>query len=251
VLIAVAVFGIVRLRQNTARLQRQAAELRQRSHAREELREENRRLQSLSAHVARNDADSVRAIHADLIQARRELAELEQRAREVRAKAAERSAAMDANRDPEKALTRLEHFQNLGRGTPGMAVQTLVWAAIKGEDAVLVDALAVTGAEREKAEAFLARLPEASRVKYPTPESLAALAVMGEILRGGALQIVGHTMVDPLHATVRVRTSDEGKEAKLPMRLGPGGWQMVVPEGAITAIERQMSELPSKPTAKN
>jgi hypothetical protein len=153
-----------------------------------------------------------------------------------------RRSASQLHRIVDNHHTRLEHFQNVGRGTPTAALQTLVWSAIKGDDAMLAELLVASGPAREKANALLQRLPVDSRKNFPTPESLAALAVTGEILKGGVLEILGQNLLDPSRAIVTVRTNDEGKTAKLSMQLGPAGWQFEIPEAAIDAIERRMRE---------
>jgi hypothetical protein len=240
--IAAIVFGIARLRLHNSRLRSQVAELRRQVAGLAELRADQQRLNALTVHARSDDADSVRAVNADVDQARRELAELEQRALAGHARLHERAAAVEANRDPEKAPVRLEHFQNVGRGTPAHAFQTLVHAAARGDEALLIGTLAVVDATREAAEALLARLPAAARAKYPTPEHLAALAVIAELTRGNALQITGGAVVDSSTATVTIRSAGGAKDAPLPMRPGPGGWQFIVPVGAIKMIERQMLE---------
>ena len=112
---------------------------------------------------------------------------------------------------------------------------------MKGDDRVLSTALTMPEIDRQKADALLARLPEDTRKKYPTAESLAAIAVAGEILKGGALELPGETFTDATHAVVQIRTHGGAKEIKLPMQLGPGGWQFVVPERAIDGIAGRLA----------
>jgi len=241
-LAALAGWGVLRLRQNSSRLEHQRAALKQQNRTLESLREENRRLQALTAQVQRGDADASRAIQAELAQARREVAELEQRAKNALAKQAARSVAVDANRDPEKALTRLEYFQNAGQATPSAAFQTMVWAAMKGDEVALRNLCYLDEATRQKAQALLASLPESAREKYPTPESLVALAVAGEMMRGSVLQITGYTPMDSSSVLLAVSSGPEGKEARLAMRQNGDRWQFVVPEKAVDAIRRKMAE---------
>jgi hypothetical protein len=243
--VAAVAIGIIQLRRNSGRLRHELSELRRRTVQADRLQEENRRLQMLVAETERTGADAASAAAASLEQARRELAELEERSRRARTRQAEQTKQAELNRDPEKGPAKLEHFQNVGRGSPALAFQTLVWAALKADAEALVGVLSVTGAARARADALIARLPESTRSKYPDAESLAAIAVTGEMLKGGPLEILGYTTEDPAQAIVTVRVSDGGKTAKLPMRLGPGGWQFVVPEAAITGIERRMNTIAS------
>jgi hypothetical protein len=85
-------------------------------------------------------------------------------------------------------------------------------------------------------------LPAEARAKFPNAESLAAIAVAGEILKGGSLEMTGCTFTDASHAIVQIRVQG-GREAKLPMQLDAGGWQLLVPDRAIDAIARRKVDL--------
>lgn len=128
--------------------------------------------------------------------------------------------------DPEKALTPLEHLQNVGHATPAAAFQTLLWAALKGDDAALARSIAWDDATRPQVEAMIATLPPALREKYPTPELLAALFIAKYTVDVSAIQIAGVTPHDATHATVTVRGL-MANDQQLPLRLGPGGWQLL------------------------
>lgn len=195
-LITAGAVGIARLRQTTRHLEAQVLESRERTRVLQDLRAENQRLLALTERVAQNAPESALAIRSALLRARRTVAELEQRADHAGLRGGPATAPTETSRDPETALTRLEYFVNAGRDTPSTAIQTLVWAATKGDEEKLAETLSVAGAAREKADILLARLPESERAKY-TPESLAALAVTGELLRGTAMQIAGQSIDVP------------------------------------------------------
>ncbi len=205
-------------------------------------REENQRTKERLAQAQRDAHDSARAMHAELTRLRAEAGELEERANRVAAKKAADAAVMAANRDPEKGLTQLEFFQNVGWATPASAMQTLVWAAIHGDDATLIAGIAMTEGAWKKASDLLAQLPEGGREKYPTPESLAALILTNQILKESAAELQGTTMLDAQHAVVSGRTVAGGKTTNFPMQLGTGGWQMIIPDKAIDALKKQMSQ---------
>jgi hypothetical protein len=248
------VFGLMRLRAHRANLEKERAGLHRQHRTIESVREENKRLRAVAAQSERSDVNSADARQRELERLRREVTGLEQRAlaqsRRVTASNAAETNALATNRDPEQGMTRLEHFRNVGRDTPRAAFQTLVWAAMKGDEQALAGALTMPDSARQKADALLARLPDGARKKYPNAESLAAIAVAGEMLKGGALELSGHTLTDVTHAIVQIRTPGGAKEAKLPMQLGPGGGQFVVPERAIDAIARRLGEGLSDGTPK-
>src|SRR5471030_3141809 len=132
-LLAVSGGAVAFLHLSNVQMRRRLAALQLRNQAVTRLRVDNAELKSELARTQGDEASATQAIHADVIRLRGEIAEWEKRAAErnqqLTAKAAAESAALDANRDPQKGLTRLEHFRNLGQATPGAAFQTLVWAA--------------------------------------------------------------------------------------------------------------------------
>ena len=244
-LFAAGAFGLIRLRGHRANLEKELAALQRQQRALAAARQENERLQTVSAQTTRTDPMAIGERQTEVERLRREVTELEQRAlnrsEQLKATRAAETSSLATNRNPELGMTRLEHFGNVGRATPRAAFQTLVWAAMKGDDRVLATALAMPEPAREKADALLARLPEDARKKYPTAESLAAIAVAGEMLKGGALELPGETFRDATHAVIQIRTQNSAKEARLPMQLGPGGWQFVVPERAIDGMGRRLA----------
>jgi hypothetical protein len=63
--------------------------------------------------------------HVRLVQLRSEVAALEKKAADQYTANPEATDAPSTNRDPEKGMTKLEYFQNVGLGTPAAALQTL------------------------------------------------------------------------------------------------------------------------------
>jgi len=139
---------------------------------------------------------------------------------------------------PAEGLLPLEAFRNLGRDTPRAAFETTIWAVVKGDDATMVGVLSLDRAARTKAEAILARLPASSRAQYATPEKLVGIFFSAGILVGtDSFRILGEDRTGPTQATLRVQTP-KGSTEHFPMVLGTGGWQLVVPERALTLIDR-------------
>jgi hypothetical protein len=243
------------LRKDNFRLGVQVDELRRHNETLFRWHEEDRRTRELllrrTETEARDAAQSAaQARHAELLQLRNEVAGLEARARAASDHKAAISVVLETNRDPEKGMTRGEYFQNIGRATPSAAFQTLVWAALNGDDATLAATLSVTSADRSDAEELLARLSADERAKYPTAESLAAIMMTGEIVKVAAAQVLGYEMTDAQHAILSFRTSESDKDETLPMELGVGGWQAVVPAKAIKALKKRMNQLPPEPAPK-
>jgi hypothetical protein len=234
--VAVLAFSgaMVAVRLDNAHVRRQIARLHGQRQQAERLRDDNRQLQEIIARAQADTADGARAIHADLVRARMEVEDLERTARashaQMRAASAHDAEHLANNRDPEKGLMPLEHFQNKGQATPAAAFQTFVWAAMKGEDATLAGMIAMDNAAREKGKAVVAALPEETRSKYPTPEKLAALFFAAALTGQPSAQVLDVSFPDTQHATVQVRGLTD-RTQKIPMQLGAQGWQIVVPAG--------------------
>ena len=190
-----------------------------------------------------------------MIRARAEIVEWEKRAAErtqqLAAKATAESAALEANRDPRTGLTRLEHFQNLGQSAPATAFQTLVWAAMKGDDATLAQVSMVSESARAKAEALIARLPESGRAQW-TPEKLAAMFFTGAFGEVTAAQVLAENPKDQQHVALSVRLVGAGKETTIPLltQLGANGWQVVFDEKMFGAVQKKIAKAEMPPAKK-
>jgi len=219
------------LHRDLARLQSQNRELL-------ELRAGNQRLQELTAWAGQGDAD--REIPAELVRARGEVAELEKSVEAARAR-----AVTTTNYDPEKGLVRVKYFRNAGRATPAATFQTMIWAALNGDDDVLAGCFALSAADRQEAVELLADLPEEERLKSPTPERLVGLFFAVETLRKiAAGQVLGQKEQDVGHVALRMRTTDlneNTRERDFPMVLGAGGWQLALPDGVVDEFKKELS----------
>lgn len=208
------------------------------------LREDNARLERLIAEQHRN-ADSARAlVRRDIEEVRAEIALREKNAEQqysAQAAAALRdAAALETNRDPRFGLTRLEHFQNRGQATPSAALETLVWAALKGDEATLSSLTTLNSATRAKAEAFIAQLPAEDRAKW-TPEKLGQLWFSGLFTEMSSVEIVGESIVNPNEAIVRLRLPNRNEEEKLTLRLTPNGWRVLAPSAAVDHLKKKLA----------
>ena len=231
------------------------AQMRQRLASRQLLNQTVARLRAGIAEsketLARTQGDEVTAkaaIHADVLRARAEVAEWEKRAvernQQLTMKAAAEAAALDANRDPQKGLTRLVHFQNLGQAAPSAAFQTLAWAALKGDDAMLAQVSTLSAAARAKAEALIAGLPESGRARW-TPEKLSAMFFTGALGEVTAAQLLTEEVKDPQHVALNVRLTSGGKETAIPFlaQLGANGWQIVFDEKMLGVVQKRIANV--------
>jgi hypothetical protein len=177
--------------------------------------------------------------------ARLEIAALDQRARvrraEILAQSAQRIAGANPttdNRDPIRGMTKLEYFRNVGRDTPSNALQTLVWAALKGEESTVVQGVALDASARAHAEKLIADLPE-NTTPQRSPEQLAALWFESAVLDVHAAQIIREELHDATHATV-LMAGGIGDSATLDLVRSPAGWQLVVPGRGLETIQKRV-----------
>lgn len=160
---------------------------------------------------------------------RQEFETLERSARDRAEKRGGLSGSALKGGDPETELTSLENLRDVGKGTPAAAVQTFFWALLKGQNQIFENAFYLNDDVRESADEFIATLPEAERTKFPTAESVEALAIARSALNVSGIQITNTEKTSDETATVTVRGLTP-KDEKLPMRLTPAGWQLVVGE---------------------
>jgi hypothetical protein len=248
-LLVVTVVGgmLAVLHLDNARLRRHLVVTQQKKAQLDQLREETRSTKVLLARSEADAADGARAIHEEVLRARAEVADLEQKAAALRdQKRAQTQAVAEAlakNRDPEKGLTRLEHFKEVGQATPSAAFQSLVWAALNGDDTVLANVVGMTVEARQRAEAWVATWP-AEALPKPTPEKLAATVMSGPITEVPALHILSAAIEnDGRTATLSVRVPHASKPdatERVPMQLGPKGWYVVVSENQIERLQKKL-----------
>ena len=178
---------------------------------------------------AAGDPAAARRLSERLDAARAEVAELERQALAqhgaLLAEQCARDTALNLNRDLTRGPVLTQHCVNAGLGTPVDALQTIIWAALQGDDAVLLQGVTVSGATRATLQAALERQPAELRAKYATPEKLAALYVADVASRHGALEVVEQRSVDADHTVLQVRLLN-GRNVELPMVHSAAGWQL-------------------------
>jgi hypothetical protein len=244
--VVLGVGGIFVVREDNDRLRRRLAEQRQQDTQVARLREENRGTKELIARFEAGEAEGARALRAELARAREEVARLEKGAvvadEQKRAQLAREAQELVGNRDPERGVTRLEHFRSVGQATPTAAVQTLVWAGLKGDEATLGQLVELTPEARARAEAIIARLPESERASW-TPEKISGLFVTALVVDVPALRIL-ETKLDAAgqRAKVTLQFPEHAKHTTqaVPMSRGPEGWRLVIDERQIEKVRQRI-----------
>lgn len=208
-----------------------------------EAREENTRLKGLLASATQDSDEAAATWRTQLSQTREEIAALETRAAERHAekvaRAAREAATLATNRDVRQGLVRLEFLQDRGQLTPTAAFETLIWAALKGDQDKLGELCIMPAETRARARALIARLPDDAKATW-TPEKLATLWLTGAVVDMTALHVTGESITDAEHALVTFRAPPKDDEEKVKLKLTPNGWRVVVSTAAIDKLEQKL-----------
>jgi hypothetical protein len=242
---------LVGLHQDNRRLRGRVDEARRAAARLERVREENQRMRAIAAQADTDAGAAAASIHSRVGELREEIVRLEKQAR-IAHGAAAASAAADAealanNRDLRRGAVRLEHLKAVGHATPDAAFQTLVWAALNGEDAELAATIAFSDSVRAAAEALIAGLPPQTRAQW-TPEKLAALFFTGFFTETIAAQIQEVKTTDAQHATIAVRVTSGSKSGTVGLNLvsSGDGWRIEVPPIAISSLRKKLQAAPER-----
>ncbi|HEX2853942.1 MAG TPA: hypothetical protein VHO24_11940 [Opitutaceae bacterium] len=244
--VVLGVGAIVIVRKDNDRLRRRLSEQRQQDALSARLQAENQGTKELIARFQVGESEGARAMQADLVRAREELTRLEKgaavAAEQNQARLVRETQELANSLDPERGLTRLEHFRNVGQQTPAAAFQTLVWAGLKGDEAALRQLVELTPEARAHAEALVARLPEAERAPW-TPDKIGALFVTALLVDLPALRIMEAKFDEAgqrAKLTFQIPEHTKQTSPAVPMRLGPQGWRVLIEERQIEKVRQRI-----------
>jgi len=194
--------------------------------------------------VVTTEAGAVDEQRAELAKLREEMAALKKTTQEATRQAqAATQAARGESPIPVK-LTPAGELKNVGRATASAAVETILSAAYGGDVDTLASSIVLDGAALAKAEELFARLPEATRAQYGSPEKLVALMLAKDATGFTGMQILGQRDMSADVVGVRVRfANEEGKtkEQGLAFRKTSDGLRLIVPEDAVKKYAGQLS----------
>ena len=240
VLVASALFW---LRKTNQGLARQVAELPRQRERNERLRADNARVKSLLAIAQEKGRDAVsqQPLLEEIEQLRAEATTLGKEAEERRAKRLIAEVKLANNRDPVQGPVKMENFKDRGRATPLAGFETLVSAAMGGDDEAVARMLALDGRARERAAALIATLPRDQQEKFSTPEALAALFFENMITGHYSAQVLSQRTLDTEHAEVTVAFNGRDKGESLSMQWSESGWKMLVKEKHVSEIQKHIN----------
>lgn len=178
---------------------------------------------------------AVLAERALVAQLRAQLTTMQRRAQEA---TATRPAPADGPPVTPPALTghvlNYQRWRNAGQATPEAAFESILWASSVGDIDALVKLLAFEPEARLQAETLFAKLPDAVRQEFVSPERLIAFLTAKDVPLGSATILNQYPTPTETKVTAQIFDA-EGKQKVALFSMQPAGanWQLVVPGNAI------------------
>jgi hypothetical protein len=200
-------------------------------------------------------------IAAESARAEEERAELEKLRNEVKALSALAHAAVQQTQNATRLaqaatqaargespipvkLTPAGDLKNAGRATLSAAVETVLSAAIGGDVDTLAGSILLDPAAQARADELFARLPEATRAQYGSPDKLIALMIAKDAASVTGMQVLGQRDISPDVIGVRLRLASEDgktKEQGLAFQKTSDGLRAIIPADAVDKYAKQLS----------
>lgn len=212
-------------------------------------REVARREEAKAANAAASGNSQADEDRAELVKLRDEVAALKKNTQDLIRAAQVMAQGGGQSTVPVKLIPASE-WKNAGRATPSAAVETVLWAAAGGDVDTVAGLIALDPSARAKAEALFARLPDAARAEYGSPEKLVALFLAKDAAVVSGMQILGQRDVTPDLIGVRVRlANDEGKtkEDLFGFQRASDGLRLVVTDRIVDKYAQQIAGTSASP----
>ncbi len=194
---------------------------------------EQQEQQLASARARAEEIDRLLAERAVVARLREELAALRQRAAETAGSQPVRQPAATRPSLVGNALA-FSLWTNAGRTTPAAALETGLWASANGDIDTLTSLLVFDPEARHEAGALFARLPEALRQEFVSPERLVAVLAAKDVPLGSAAILNQYPAANETKVSVQIFDAEnKHRMALLSLRPDEAGWKFVVPANAV------------------
>jgi hypothetical protein len=194
------------------------------------LKEENKDLKS--AELSDEERRKRAAVRAETEALRARLAALEGGA----------TAHADANEGPNEVSAK--DWTNAGRLTPRAAIESVLWAASRGDVDHLAALLGFQPEVREQVDAMFAKLPEASQRDFGTAENVIATMLAGSFPKdASSMTILADKQWGEDAGIAMTVDHEDGKSRTSQFRLHhtPDGWQLMVPASVIEGYQQTLT----------
>jgi hypothetical protein len=182
------------------------------------LEEENARLRSTQI----SDEERVRLIasRAEADSLRKRIAELQRAGRE-------------GGENVDRSVIEVRDWAYRGRSNPKATIESVLWAASHGDVDRLAPLLGFAPETRPDADAMFARLPEASKQEYGSPEKVVATLLAGSFpANANSMKLFDEAQVGDQDAAIPITVShSDGTSRTNVFRFhkAADGWQLLVP----------------------
>jgi hypothetical protein len=192
------------------------------------LQAENKRL--VSEKPSEEERKRLETTHADAVSLRARLDELNKSKSEV------------GNNEPISKLAKNWVFA--GRTTPDTAIESVLWAASRGDTDRLADLLGFAPELHAQAEGLFSKLPPAAQQEYGTPEKVVATLLAGSFPKNPqASQVFAERQYGDQDAAITMSVTHADGESRINLfRLHntADGWKLLVPANVLTDFEKTL-----------
>jgi len=192
------------------------------------LQGENRRLKAEQLSEDEQERLELRRTEAESLRAR--LLELQKRSARASSTTAQEVPARD--------------WIYAGRADPRAAIESVLWAASRGDVDHLAELLGFAPEVRPQVEAMFAQLPAASREEYGSPEKVVATLLAGNFPKNAASMTLLDDRLWNQDAAVSMTVGHSDGQSKTNIyrfhRAGDG-WQLMVPASVLSGYQRILS----------
>jgi hypothetical protein len=176
-----------------------------------------------------------------------EAAQAEEDALRARLAALQGKATVPAAPDVEPSELSSKDWANAGRETPRAAIESVLWAASRGDVEHLAALLGFKPDVREQVDAMFSKLPEASQRSFGSAEAVIATMLAGNFPKDASSMkiLADHQWGEDAAIAMSVGHSDGGNRVnQFTFHRAADGWQLMVPASVIEGYQEMLTSDP-------
>jgi hypothetical protein len=137
-------------------------------------------------------------------------------------------------------LIPVSAWTNVGRATPSAALQTILWASVRGDRTLLAQVFALDPAAETSAASWWEQLSPTDREKLGSLNSLVANGLTADISTVSFMSIMSEQPLDADRVLVKARVENQqhqGKTENFEFRRVGDEWRVVIPARAMARYQ--------------
>jgi hypothetical protein len=197
------------------------------------LQDESRRLKS--GQLSDEERSQLEAVRAEENSLRARLAALQG------------EVTIPAALDAEPSELSAKDWSNAGRETPRAAIESVLWAASRGDVDHLAGLLGFQPDVREQVDAMFSKLPEASQRSFGSAETVIATMLAGNFPKDASSMkiLADQQWGEDAAIAMSVGHSDgQTRVNQFKFHKAPDGWQLMVPASVIEGYQGMLTSDP-------